>query len=183
MDNEIIIEFSRSKEEEKKLLFTKLWIRQIIPNILLTFLLIQASYLVGTIFGVAISMGLGIDGGSQYFFIILMIIILLNFFFAPIYKFYFIYRNQVNEIYKNHNLIHHKFRIYENSFEYENEYYKLDVPWLNTANLKIDSEVAQFEIISPNIYIWVPTIQISKEAQKYLMKKIYLSKPNAMVSI
>jgi hypothetical protein len=176
MNDEIIIEFSRSKDDAKKIFFNKLWLRQIIPNIILGLILLPASYMLGLILGVSINLGLGLEGSSNNFFPILMTIVILNFFFAPVYKLYFLYKKQINEIYSKNKVLYNIFRINEDRFKYENETLSIGALWSNTTMLKIDNDFFQFQTIVPNIYFWIPTSQLSFEAKNILIKKISKSK-------
>lgn len=172
MEDEIIIEFSRTKDDTKKIVLRKLWLKQIFPNIIIGSVLIHASYLVGLIMGVAICLTLGFNESSHIFFTIFMTMVILNFFLSPVYKLYFLYKKQINEIYKNHEILHNVFRIYGDRFKYENETFSLDTSWNNTSTVKIDNDFIHFQTLVPKIFIWIPTSQISHEVKNHLLTKI-----------
>ncbi len=174
MENEILIEFERTKKDTEYIVFRKSWLKQVIPNIILVALLIYPTYMVSIIFGVAISLGIGQNENSDgyIFFTILMIIVILNYFLSPIYKSYRLHKKQINDIHNDGKISKIKYSFHENKFRYENNSFKYESHWSNLTSIKIQKDYIHFQSKVPNIYFWIPATKVKPDIEKFLLEKI-----------
>jgi hypothetical protein len=172
MENQITIAFTRTEAEAKRIFFGIIWLKQVIPNILISLLLVQPAYLVGTILGVAVGIGLGLGDKSYTLFTVIMTVMILNYFFAPVYKLFFLYQRQLKEIYGSHPILNNIFTISNDTFRYENETFCIETQWSNAKMIKIGKDYLQFQTIVPNIHLWIPNEKVPADAKAFILSKI-----------
>jgi len=172
MEEEVIIEYMRTKSEAEKIYFRRLWLKQMILNIVLGIVLLPCWIMLGMSFGVSLDHGLGLEGKTSGFLSIIMILFILNFFFSPVYKLYSLYKKQIKIIHETNNIQFNKFLFTKEKFKNENEISCIEAPWSNTKCLMIDKDYIMFQLKVPIVFFFIPTGNVSTEVKNILIKTI-----------
>lgn len=172
MEEEIIIEYTLTKAEAEKIYFRRNWIKQVMPNIIFSIVLLPLWIMLGMSFGVTLDHVLGFEGKTADFFSIVMIIFIMGFFFVPVFKLYSVYKKQLSVIYRNNNIQLNKLQFTKDKFNYENEIFCIEGPWSNSKLVKIDKDYIIFQLKVPNVFFIIPNGKVSEEVKNVLIKNI-----------
>ena len=172
MDGKIVIEFSRNKEESKKIFFKYSYKRELYTSILRGIsiypILIAFTFLLSP----AILISLNQNDSWQtplFVFLILLYTFLLASRIIKIYK----YQLQlINEVFKNFNEIKFVLEIDQSGFTYSSDIFTHTTLWSNTRMLKFDSMYCTFQCKMPNLQFFIPVHILSNEAKTLLKSKI-----------
>lgn len=172
MNEEVIIEYTRTKTELTKILFRRFWLKQVGMYFFFRIVLIPAWIMLGMAFGIQFDNFLGFEDKTSGIFSFLMVLILLYFSFSPVIKLYNNYKNQIKITFGSNSITHHKLYITEDKFKDENEHFWIEAPWSNTTLMLKDQQYLIFQMRAPNIAFLIPVEKISDDVMSLLLTKI-----------
>lgn len=174
MNGNFIIEYTRNKEEAKRLYFNKEFKRTFWMQVLRTILLLPGCAMFAFFFTIALQIALKMENSDivTYLGTALFTIIFLYPFIKPIFKIHRMVRKHLEELYKTKDIITTICNLDESQFTYRNDYFELTTNWDNLKKLKIDSTNVLFQSITPSIQFILPKDKISQEALSLINLKI-----------
>lgn len=172
MEDEIIIDYERTKSEAKQIYLKRIWLKRVIPNIIIGVLLIPCWVMLGMAFGVSVDNTLGLDNKTSSFFSILMIIGIFYYFLAPVYRLYKSFQFQINFNFGNEDLIHNSIHLYKDKFINKNNNFYIEGLWENTKWVGLDKDYLIFQLKMANILFFIPTKKLTPDVRSFLNNTI-----------
>lgn len=174
MIDSFTIEYTKNKEEAKKLYFNKEFRKSFWIQIIRTVLLLPGCVIFAFFFTIALQVALkfGESDIITYVGTAIFSILFLYPFLKPIFKIHRIVKNHLEELYKTKSVITTVCKLNDSQFIYKNDFFELTTNWENLKQLKIDATNVLFQAITPSIQFVLPKDRISQEALNFISIKV-----------